>query len=183
MLGFAPLAAAPLGAAGAGGVAYDASFSASATMTDGGIVARQVFATAVDEVSSGEMSAAVTASTFNAAVSFAADVTDNTSAIAAFGSTISDGADGSVTTSALIGFLVRVSESGTATDSALVEVSVFNAPVADGADMTDTVNNAAVMPVSISDAAEIDDANSASYLWNLINNAQSTSWTVVKTEN
>lgn len=183
MLGFAPLAAAPLGAPGAGGVAYDVSFSASATITDGGIVARQVFATAVDETSSGEMSAIVAASTFNAVVSFGADVTDATSASAAFAPNVSDGADGTATTAALVGFLIGVSESGTATDSALVEASEFNATAADGVEMTDTVRTAAVMPASIADAAEIDDADSASYLWNLINNAQSTSWTVVKTEN
>ena len=183
MLGFAPLAAAPLGASGAGGVAYDVSFSASATITDGGIVARQVFATAVDETSSGEMSAIVAASTFNAVVSLGADATDTSSAIAAFAPNISDGADVTAAAAALVGFLSGVSDSSTATDSALVEASEFNATAADGVQLTDNASNTAVMNGSVSDAAEIDDADSASYLWNLINNAQSTSWTVVKTLN
>ena len=183
MLGFAPLAAAPLGAPGAGGVAYDVSFSSSATIADGGVVGIPVYATAVAENSSGAMSASVTASTFNAVVSGSADLADTSAAFPEFNATVSDGAGGSGTVAALVGFLIGVSESGTATDSALVEASEFNATAADGVEMTDTVRTAAVMPVSISDAAEIDDADSASYLWNLINDAQSTSWTVVKTEN
>lgn len=183
MLGFAPLAAAPLGASGEAGIAYDVSFSDAATITDGGVVGLPVYAGNVSEASSGAMSAVVTASIFNAVASFGVDITDNPAALAIFEAATSDGSTGSDAASAFIGFLVSVSESGTATDSALVEASEFNATASDAADMTDTARTSAVMNSAVSNAAEIDDADSASYLWNLINNAQATSWTVVKTEN
>lgn len=182
MLGFAPLAAAPLGALGAGGVSYDAAFGDALAITDG-IVARQVFVTAVDEASSGAISVAVTASTFNAAVSFAADAETTSSAAVVFVPSISEAATGADAAVALVGFSTAVTESVLTTDSALVEASEFNATATDAADAVDSVSTAAVMAVSVSDSAEIDDADSASYLWNLINNAQSTSWTVVKTQN
>jgi hypothetical protein len=183
VLGFAPLAAAPLGASGAGGVSYDVSFAASATIIDGGVVARQTFITAVDEISSGEMSAAVAASTFNAAVSIGADSADSAYAAAGFAPNVSEGADGVDSVASLVGFLAIVSDSGTATDSALVEASEFNATAADASTALDSVRASAIMASAVSEDAEIDDSDAARYLWTTINNAQPTAWTVVKTQN
>ncbi len=194
MLGFAPLAAAPLGATGAGGVAYDASFADMLAIADVGTSAQQTFAVAVDETASGAMSVAVAASTFNAVASAATTLADASSAFAAFAPKISQAATIAGTPTSLVTLLAQVTDFGVATDSVFVEASEFTATATDAADIVDSVQSTAVMAGFVSESAEIDDADSASYLWNLINtaqasswgtinNAQSTSWTVVKTQN
>ena len=183
MFGFAPIAAAPLGAAGDAGASFDVSFGAAAVVTDGGVVALPVYASSVVELASGDTSVAVAASTFTAIVSFDANGLDATASFAVFAPNVSESASGVDTASAIASFLAFASASGSATDATLVEASNFNAAVADASDIADNPKAFAVMMGGIAEGAEIDDFDSANFLWNIINNAQSTTWTVVKTQN
>jgi hypothetical protein len=182
VLGFAPIAAAPLGATGESGASFDVSFGAAAVITDAA-ASLPVYASSVAEATLSDMSVAVAASAFNAIVSFEVTGVDASAAVAVFTPSISESAVGDDAASALAIFSSTATDSGLAADSVLVEASVFNATAADAADAADAVRSSAVMVGSVSEDADIDDSNSASYLWNIINNAQSVNWTVVKTQN
>ena len=66
MLGFAPLAAAPLGAFGAGAAAYDVSFTDAAVVADTLLQASPIYLAALTEAAVGSDLTHVAASTFNA---------------------------------------------------------------------------------------------------------------------
>lgn len=183
MFGFAPIAAAPLGASGEAGASFDVSFSAAAVITDGGVAALPVYAGLISESTTSNMSVAVTASTFTAIVSFDANGLDATASFAAFAPNVSGSASGSDAASSIASFLALVSESGLSIDSVLVEASEFSATVANAAEMADNPKAFAVMISAVTDGAEIDDSDSANFLWNLINNSQSVNYTVIKTQN
>jgi hypothetical protein len=182
MLGFAPLAAAPLGAAGTGGVAYDVEFSDAASVADTALQAFAAFSTSFIAAATGADLTHVEASTFTADLPDGANISASTAAIATFLSNLSDAASGVDSAAAIGAFLSNVSDAATGADSALVEASEFSATVSDSAAGDDTPDAAATFPVSFSDAATIDDANAADYLWKIINDSQGTSWSVVKTQ-
>lgn len=183
MFGFAPIAAAPLGATGDAGASFDVSFGAAAVVTDGGVVALPVYASSVVELASGDTSVAVAASTFTAIVSFDANGLDATASFAAFAPNVSGSANASDAASSIASFLAFVSASGLASDSALVEASNFSATVANAAEMADNPKAFAVMISAVAEGAEIDDLASANFLWNIINNSQPVNWAVIKTQN
>ena len=60
---------------------------------------------------------------------------------------------------------------------------MFNAVALMAASASDSVNAGVSMNSSISESVTAQDAAAASFLWNIINNAQSVNWTVVKTQN
>lgn len=181
MFGFAPIATVPLAADMESGASFDVSFGAAAVIIDGGVVARPVYACLITETTLSDMSVAVAASTFTAIVSFGANGLDATASFTVFATNISDGADGADSAASLVEFFATVAAFGLTVDAILVEDSVFNATSTNAVVAVDAVSTAAVMVVSISNAVEIDDASSASYLWNIINTSQPTSWTVIQT--
>ena len=183
MFGFAPLATVPMATASESGASFDVSFSDAAAITDGGVFAQPVYACSIADTTISDMSVAVTASTFTALVSFEVNGSDATASFAVFAPILPDGADGADSAASLVEFLATVVAFGLTVDAALVEASVFNATATNEVVSADAVSTAAVMAVSVSDALEIDDANAANYLWNIINTSQSTSWTVVQTQN
>lgn len=182
MLGFAPLAAAPLGAPGAGGVAYDVSFADAAVVADTALQAFATFAVSITAAGTASEVVHVADSTFNANMSGAATGAVTTAAVPVFLANLSDSAAGVDSVASLAAFLANASDGATGTDSALVEASTFSATVSDAAEGDDSVRAAATMVTAVTDAADVADSNAAAYLWNIINDSQTTSWSVVKTQ-
>lgn len=182
MLGFAPLAAAPFGATGSGGVAYDCAFSDAGVVADTALQAVAAFSPRLTDAAAGIDVLNVTASTFNANASGAASGADTTAAAAAFLSNMSGAAAGLDAYASVAAFLSNISETVTGTDSALVGASNFSATFADAAVGADTVRATTTMPSTFSDAAVVSDENMADFLWATINDSQATTWSVVKTQ-
>lgn len=176
MLGFAPLAAAPLGAVGSGGVAYDIAFSDAAVVVDAAFQASPIYLATFTGTATGADATRVTASTFTANMSGAATGDVTTSATAAFLSNMSGAAAGVDSTASIAAFNPNVSDGATGTDSALVQASNFSATVFDTAAGNDTPDAAATFSGAFSGAATIDDANAANYLWKTINDSQTSAW-------
>jgi predicted 3-demethylubiquinone-9 3-methyltransferase (glyoxalase superfamily) len=182
MLGFAPLAAAPLGAAGSGAVAYDVSFSDAAVVADIALQAFPIYLSVLTEDATGTDAIQVTASTFTANLSGAATGDDAVSAVPTYLANLSDAADGVDSAAAIGSFLSNIIDGAFSLDSVLVEASEFGANVSDTAAVNGTPDAAADFDAAFSDEATIDDANAADYLWKIINDSQGTSWSVVKTQ-
>jgi len=182
MLGFAPLAAAPLGAAGTGGIAYDVEFSDAAAVADTAVQASPIYLAVFTEDATGADLTHVEASTFTANLSGAATGDDAVSAVPTYLANLSDAADGVDSAAAIGSFLSNIIDGAFSLDSVLVEASEFGANVSDTAAVSGTPDAAADFDAAFSDEATIDDANAADYLWKTINDSQGTSWSVVKTQ-
>jgi hypothetical protein len=147
--------------------------------------ALQAFATfpvSFTDAADGTDAVHVAASTFNANVSDAAAGEVTTAAVAAFLSNLSGAAVGADSVAAIAAFLANASDGAAGADSVLVEASEFSATVSDAAAGDDSVRALATMAASFTDAATIDDADTANFLWNIINDSQTTTWSVVKTQ-
>lgn len=176
MLGFAPLAAAPLGAAGTGGVAYDVEFSDAATATDTALQAFAGFATATTTAATGTDEPQVAASTFAANVSAAADGVMTTTAAVVFLANTSNAATGADAASSIGSFQIFVSDGVFSIDFTTVKPSDFSATVSDAAAGDGAVSALADMVASFTGSVTITDADMADYLWKIINDAQSANW-------
>jgi hypothetical protein len=105
------------------------------------------------------------------------------SALASFNASTADTASGSDEPSSNTVFLVQISDSAFGSMTVLVAPSVFNAVALMAANASDSVNASAIMNGGIAEGVTAQDAAAANFLWNIINNAQSVNWTVVKTQN
>lgn len=160
MLGDASLAGVPL-AALSGGVEYTRYVSASALATDAED-AVAIFTPSVTATGTGTDSVLVAASIFNAALSATATGTDAVSSLA--------------------GFAPSVTETSTGTDSSFVEPSIFNATVEATATGADAVLAYAVYISVVSGGALAVDAVAQRLLWEVINDYQPSSWTLITTQ-
>ena len=182
MLGFAPLAAAPLGAPGAGGVAYDVSFADAAAVADTALQAFATFAVSITAAGTASEVVHVADSTFNANMSGAATGAVTTAATPAFLANLSSSANGVDSATAIATFNTSASDAGYAGAYAIVQASDFSATVSDAAAGDDSVLASATMNAAITGSAESADTNAADFLWKIIDDSQTTSWSVVKTQ-
>jgi hypothetical protein len=204
VLGFAPLAATPFGAAGDAGISYDVSFEDAAEGA-ASIFAQALFASLSSETSTAEDATQVAASVFGAQANDSGTASSSESALVVFSASTVDLAQGSDTTGSIAVFSAQVNDAALGTVTVLVAPSIFGAIVLVSSGASDRVNASAVMNSLVSEGITAQDALIAAFLWNIINaaqstswnnvnnaqstswssinNAQSTSWTVVKTEN
>lgn len=155
MLGFAPLAAAPLGALGDGGVAYDAVIeesSAASVISFAGAL----FPNSVTAAAQSQDTAAVAASVFTPITVETVSSVDVETVLVVFASAVSEGGAGS--------------------DACLVAPSVFNAALDEQAQAMDVVLTSAVFFAAVFGGATTTDAVVRSLLWELIDTEQSTNW-------
>lgn len=177
MLGFAPLAAAPLGAPGAGGVAYDVAFSDAATAADTALLASAAFAVGFSDAATATGdTVSVTPSIFNANAADAATGVDALSSIPTYLSQLLEAAQGSDSTTAVAEFRAVFTDNMLTIDSVEVSASTFNAVAPDGAILTETFRARATMLSAFSDSTTITDADIANFLWNVINDSQNANW-------
>jgi len=140
---------------------FIASVSETASAQDSA-AALLVYEVLIEEMAASAMAA-------NAVASFNANVAEVASGLDAVGSSVI--------------FLAQTSDSASGAMIALVAPSVFNAVVLMAANASDGVNAGAIMNGGIVEGVTAEDAAAANFLWNIINNAQPTNWTVVKTQN
>ena len=181
MLGFAPLAAAPLGAAGEGGVSFDVALSDAAS------ISTLTFALSefVGEVSHSADLADETVlapSVFNATFSEQIEIAGASSTDATFSCFVEGSAQGNNQVAAVAAFSALLSELSTGQDSVFVTPSVFNAAVSEQGQALDQVLALAVFFANISEDAVGADEMLGRLLWELINTSESTTWTPVKTQ-
>lgn len=183
MLGFAPIAAAPLGALGDGGVTYDVAFSDAAVVADTAPQAFAAFAPVLSDnaVATGD-AVSVTASIFNAGTADAAVGEEVISAAAIFLANLADAAQGTDSTNAVAAFLSVLADIASGADAVQAPGSTYNPTVSEVAVGADSVRAFATMMAAFSDSTTITDADMANYLWNIINTSQPSSWAVVKTQ-
>jgi len=120
------------------------------------------FVASILEGGNGSDSVLVAASVFNAAINEATTASEVISALVAFASTISEGA--------------------TTSDSFSVAPSTFNALASERGLMQDAAFGVGAFLVSINEGAVADDEVVRRLLWEIINDAQTANWQVVKTE-
>ena len=173
MLGFTPLAVAPLAVANAN-ASYLGEVVEGATADNTSVVAVAIFAPTIAELT------AVYESTFVAASDFSASLVE-----------ASTGAD---LFSAVPVFECVVDELSTGQDSTSVAASTFNAPIAETVSAVDAFLAAAVFIATVQGSATAADQVVCRFLWELIddsqspgwttiNDAQPTTWTVIGTDN
>lgn len=178
MLGFAPLAAAPLGATGEGGVSYDVLFDDSVSGADT-FASQTLFPVAFEAASTISDTTQVEASIFNALSLEGATASDATSVLVDFAVSMVDGASGSDTLAAQVDFSALILELLTGTDSASA-AATFAALTLETATVADSASTLAVFTPSISEQATAADATAATLTFPAgISEAATSSETVV----
>ena len=183
---------------------FNAPVANSATATDA-ISGKLVLIGAVADTATATDSPSVAASTFNAPVTNTATITDvitnagsiynapvaDTATVTdairsnpAFSSVITDTA--TATDSPLVApstFNAPVANTATATDNFLVAPSTFNAPFVDTTSITDVITNAgSIYNAPVTNTATATDVFIGSFLWNLIDDSQTITWTPIPTD-
>ena len=181
MLGFAPLAAAPLGAAGTAGTAYDITFGDAAVVADTALQAFATFPTSITVAGTASEITRVAASTFNANMSGAAAGSVAAAAVAAFLSNLSGAATGTDAASALAIFASDLTDAAVGVGSSQAAGSTYNATAFDAATGDDSARALATMFASFAGSATITDSDIANFLWNVINDSQTVTWGAVNT--
>lgn len=204
MLGFAPLAAAPFGAAGEAGNSFDVAF-ADAAEGAASVFAQALFASLSPEAADAADSTQVVASSFGAQTDDSAFASSVENTLVEVYASVADSALGLDAPFSIAVFPVQINDAAFGSVAVLVAPSIFGTLVLASADASDQVNASAILNGLVSDGVTAQDALIAAFLWNIINaaqstswnnvnnaqstswsninNAQSTSWTVVKTEN
>jgi len=160
VFGFAPIAAAPLGATGEGGASYDASFEDASSVAD--IFASQaVFPVAFADATTISEAAQVEASVFNALSLEGVALLDSTSLLVDFVVSVADGASGTDTATAQADFNVLILELLTGTDN-VAAAATFQVAALDGATGVDSASATAVFTPAISEQATASEAVVAS---------------------
>ena len=204
MLGFAPLAATPFGAAGDVGNSFDVAF-ADAAEGAASVFSQPFFANLASEAADAADATQVIASSFSAQANNSATASSVENTLVEVYASLADSALGLDDPSSLAVFSAQVNDAAFGAATVLVAPSIFGAIVLVSSGSSDRVNASAVMNSLVSEGITAQDALIAAFLWNVINaaqsanwnsinsaqstswdnvnNAQSTSWTVVKTEN
>ena len=159
MLGFAPLAAAPLGATGEGGVSYDVLFDDSVSGADT-FASQTVFPVAFEAASTIFDSTEVSASIFTALSLEGATVSDATAVLVDFAVSVVDSGSGTDTPAAQVDFSALILELLTGTDSAAA-AATFQTATSDSATGVDSVSTLAVFPSAVFEQATAADATAA----------------------
>lgn len=175
MLGFAPLSAAPLGATGEFGVAYDAILDEAAAASQFVSSFAAFLATQADTVVGADV-AQVVASTFSATADETAAATADLSLTAIFNISLDESAAASDDIATSVDFAVQVEDSVFGDSSVSVAASVFNAQVLEEVGIVDTFLASAVFFATITGSATAIDQIIGGFLWEIINDSQSGSW-------
>lgn len=120
------------------------------------------------------------AATFPVATSETATIADQNAAAFTAATNISESATAADTTAALVAFAALAAENASASDQTLVVPSTFNAIAAAAAQAFDSVNApGSIYNAPVSETAVALDSIIGAFLWNLIDDDQTTAWVLI----